>query len=123
MPNTMINLDELLARMMRDVINDDLSQYEAKRMFSYLDPSQEQEKAANDRETPLIDVLKLSARAHNGLLGSEITHLAMLTRLPRWQIMRFPNIGTFSMNEITLALKDKGLQLNTEYTAQAPNDS
>ena len=114
----MINMDEVLARMMRDVINDDLSQYEAKKILLYLDPAQGQEKIANDRDTPPIETLNLSARSHNSLQMEGITHLAMLTRLPRWQIMRIPNIGIFSMNEIILALKDKGLQLNTEYQAQ-----
>lgn len=118
MTDTTLKLKDVLARMMLDVINGDLSTYQAEKMFSYLDPSQGQKKAITDRESPLIDVLNLSARAHNALIQADITHLAMLTRLARWQIMRFQNIGDFSVDEITRALIRKGLQLNTEYATQ-----
>jgi hypothetical protein len=118
MSKNMIDVDLILARMMKDVLTEKLYPWEAKKIYSYLKTPLLKTKTLEERDSPLIRVLKLSARPSNALLAEKITHLAQLTRFSRKEIMRFPNIGKTAMDEIELALKNAKLELETEWWEQ-----
>ena len=58
-----------------------------------------------------INVLRLSIRAHNGLLNGNVETIGELCKRTRKQLLRHANIGEVSVNEIENKLKAIGIEL------------
>ena len=113
MDNKTVNLTQLLARMMRDVISDDLSTYEAVKIFRYVSPSAEDTLQQSDRLSPKLSTLGLSNRAVNALAREKITHLAQLTRLSAERLKEFNKMGPACVTEVEAVLGAHGYALET----------
>ena len=113
MDNKTVNLTQLLARMMRDVISDDLTTYEAVKIFRYVSPSAEDVLRQNDHLSPKLSTLGLSNRAINALAREKITHLAQLTRLSAERLKEFNKMGTACVTEVEAVLGAHGYALET----------
>lgn len=58
-----------------------------------------------------IEDLELTERAHNGLLNNNVQYLGQLVDKTEGELLRTPNFGRKSLNEVKKALHDVGLKL------------
>jgi DNA-directed RNA polymerase subunit alpha len=58
-----------------------------------------------------VDDLELTVRSANCLKAQNIRYLGDLVQLPESDLMRIPNLGRKSLNEIKAVLAERGLSL------------
>lgn len=66
-----------------------------------------------------VDELELSVRSANCLKNDKITYLGDLVQKSEQEMLRTPNFGRKSLNEIKSILKDKDLELGKKYEGWA----
>ncbi len=65
-----------------------------------------------------IGELEFSTRVENGLRGEGITYVVALTRMSEAELLRLPNFGRKSLNEVVLVLKTIDLHLGMFHSVE-----
>lgn len=62
-------------------------------------------------EDTLIEDIKIGPRTHNFLLNGNIKTLGELVKMSESELLRVPNVGRKSLNQVVKMLKEYGLEL------------
>ena len=95
--------------------------------FVELDPVEEEEPQPTSDDFPpmylsAVDELELTVRSANCLKAEQIYYIGDLIQKSEQDLLRTPNLGRKSLNEIKEVLTEKGLELGTEIENWPPVD-
>lgn len=111
--NGTINPEEMIRRA-ATILNSHLEAFIELEVETEEEEDQEQELQYDERLLKPVDDLELTVRSANCLKAEQVYYIGDLVRKTENELLRTPNLGKKSLNEIKSVLAERGLILGTE---------